>query len=70
MLMDRSEEHADSRILEHFGIKDLDLQSLYQYRQRLGSHKPTHPWLSEDDKGLLMKLGGWRLCRGNWEEMG
>jgi ATP-dependent DNA helicase RecG len=63
MLSDRSEEHADGRILEHFGIEDLDLQSLYQYRQRLASHKPTHPWLSEDDKGLLIKLGGWKLCR-------
>ncbi len=63
MLSDRSEEYADSRILEHFGIEDLDLQSLYQYRQRVASHKPTHPWLSEDDKGLLRKLGGWKLCR-------
>ncbi|MES2345898.1 MAG: RNA-binding domain-containing protein [Chlamydiota bacterium] len=63
MLADRSEEPADSRILEHFGIDDLDLQSLQQYRQRLASHKPTHPWLSENDKGLLIKLGGWKLCR-------
>ncbi len=63
MLVDQSEEHADSRILKHFLIKDLDLQSLQQYRQRLASHKPTHPWLSEDDKGLLTKLGGWRECR-------
>jgi ATP-dependent DNA helicase RecG len=63
MLADRSEEYADSRILEHFTIEDLDHQSLQQYRQRLASYKPTHPWLSEDDKGLLAKLGGWRLCR-------
>ncbi len=57
MLTDRSEEHADSRILEHYMIDDLDLQSLQQYRQRLASHKPTHPWLSEDDRGLLSKIG-------------
>lgn len=63
MLTDRSEESADSRILDHFGLEDLDLPSLRQYRQRLASHKPTHPWLSEDDRGLLTKLGGWRLCR-------
>jgi ATP-dependent DNA helicase RecG len=63
MLADRSEEYPDSRILEHFTIEDLDLQSLRQYRQRLASHRPTHPWLSEEDGGLLAKLGGWKLCR-------
>ncbi len=63
MLADRSEEPADSQILEHYVIEDLDLLSLQQYRQRLASHKPTHPWLSEDDRGLLVKLGGWKLCR-------
>ncbi len=63
MLADRAEEPADSRILEHFSIGDLDLPSLQQYRQRLASHKPTHPWLSEDDRGLLSKVGGWRTSR-------
>jgi len=63
MLSDRAEEPADSRILEGFDIEVLDLPSLHQYRQRLASHKPTHPWLSEDDKGLLTKLGGWRRDR-------
>ncbi len=63
MLSDRAEEPADSRILEGFGMEDLDLPSLHQYRQRLASHKPTHPWLSEDDWGLLSKLGGWRRDR-------
>ena len=63
MLSDKSEEHADSRVLEHFGMEDLDLQSLRQYRQLVASHKPTHPWLIEDDQGLLIKLGGWKRCR-------
>jgi ATP-dependent DNA helicase RecG len=68
MLSDRSESPADSRILAHFGMEDIDLPSLHQYRQRLASHKPTHPWLSEDDKGLLIKLGGWRRDRQSGEE--
>ncbi len=63
MFSDRAEEPADSRILEGFDLADIDLTSLHQYRQRLASHKPTHPWLSEDDKGLLVKLGGWRFDR-------
>ena len=63
MLSDRAEESADSRILEYFTLDDLDRVSLQQYRQRFASHKPTHPWLSEDDRGLLAKLGGWRKDR-------
>lgn len=63
MLADSQEEPADSRILENFTLKDLDLPSLHQYRQRLASRQPTHPWLDEDDIGLLEKLNGWRTCR-------
>ena len=63
MLSDRAEDPADSRILEGFSLEDLDRQSLQQYRQRFISHKPMHPWLSEDDTGLLAKLGGWRKDR-------
>lgn len=68
MLSDRSEQPADSRILEHFGMADLDLPSLQQYRQRFASYKPTHPWLSEDDQVLLSKLGGWRRDRASGHE--
>jgi ATP-dependent DNA helicase RecG len=63
MLADSQEEPADSRILENFALKDLDLPSLHQYRQRLASRQPTHPWLDESDIGLLEKLNGWRSCR-------
>jgi len=63
MLSDRAEEPADSRILEYFTLDDIDRSSLQQYRQRFASHKPNHPWLSEDDRELLKKLGGWRRDR-------
>ncbi|MFN7097007.1 MAG: RNA-binding domain-containing protein [Gammaproteobacteria bacterium] len=69
MLSDRAtDEPADSRILENFNLNDIDISSLQQYRQRFASHKPTHPWLSEDDKGLLIKLGGWRRDRKTGKE--
>ncbi|MBL1275685.1 MAG: putative DNA binding domain-containing protein [Ectothiorhodospiraceae bacterium] len=63
MLSDRAEEPADSRILEHYTLSDLDLPSLQQYRHRFASFKPTHPWLGEDDQGFFTKLGGWRKDR-------
>lgn len=63
MLADSAEETADSRILEKFTLDDLDRSSLQQYRNRLTSKKPSHPWLEEDDMGLLQKLGGWGTDR-------
>jgi ATP-dependent DNA helicase RecG len=63
MLADQSTEPADSLILEHFDLKDIDDESLRQYRNRFSSSKPDHPWLTEDSKGLLIKLGGWRRDR-------
>lgn len=68
MFADQSEEPADSRILVGYSMDDLDSESLRQYRNRLASRQPTHPWLSEDDKGLLEKLGGWRKDRRNDQE--
>lgn len=68
MLADQAEEPSDSRILEHFGLEDLDDTSLKQYRQRFASRTPDHPWLSEDTKGLLAKLGGWRRDRTTGQE--
>lgn len=64
MFADRLEQHpADSRILEHFDFDDLDSASLKQYRNRVASRVPDHPWLAEDDRGLLAKVGGWRKDR-------
>lgn len=63
MLADRAEEPADSRILEHFGLDDLDEPSIQQYRQRFSARDPAHPWLSKDQKGFLAKLGAWRKDR-------
>jgi ATP-dependent DNA helicase RecG len=68
MVADSAEDPADSCILEGFTLDDLDLTSLHQYRNRLASHNPSHPWLAEDDMGLLKKLNGWRICRKNRTE--
>lgn len=67
MFADQSEEPADSRILAGFGFDDLHPESLRQFRNRFASRAP-HPWLAEDDKGLLEKLGGWRRDRATGQE--
>ena len=56
MLADRSEESADSRILERFSLADLDPDSLRQFRNRF-----LH---------ALLLTRGWRstrkVCSKSW----
>ncbi len=63
MLADRSEEPADSRVLEPFGLDDLDPASIEQYRNRFMSREPTHPWLTLPTREFLEKIGAWRADR-------
>ncbi|WP_374474611.1 ATP-binding protein [Zoogloea sp.] len=67
MFADQAEEPADSRILEGFGLDDLHIDSLRQYRNRFVS-RGSHVWQAEDDLGLLGKLGGWRRDRRSGQE--
>jgi ATP-dependent DNA helicase RecG len=68
MLADADETPRDHRILERFGLQDLDTASLAQYRQRLRSGRPDHPWVDLPDRDLLEKLGGWRRDRSTRSE--
>ena len=68
MFADQSEEPVDSRILDGFGLQDLHPESLSQFRNRFASFDPSNPWLAEDDRGLLEKLGGWRRDRRSNKE--
>lgn len=63
MLADQSGVPADALVVEHFGQRDFDADTLKQYRNRFASRDPDHPWLSEDDTGLLYKLGALRRDR-------
>lgn len=65
MLADQSDAPADAVVIEHFGIADFDADTLRQYRNRFASRDPDHPWLSEDDSGLMFKLGALRRDRAS-----
>jgi ATP-dependent DNA helicase RecG len=65
MLADQSDMPADAVVVEHFGIADFDADTLKQYRNRFASRDPDHPWLSEDDAGLMFKLGALRRDRAS-----
>ena len=63
MLADQADEPADSVVLEHFTVDDLDPTSVQQYRRRFSARSPEHPWLAEDEADFLSKLGAWRRDR-------
>ncbi len=58
----------DSRILEGYTFNDIDMASLKQYRQIFASVRPSHPWLTLDDKDFLEQLGGYRKDRKTQKE--
>ncbi len=68
MLADQADAPSDAQVVEHFGIDDFDAETVKQYRNRFASRDPDHPWLSEDDAGLLAKLGALRRDRATGAE--
>jgi len=68
MIADALPQKPDFRILDNYSLEDLDERTLTQFRQLFRSAKPSHPFLVEDDKGLLMKIGAWRTDRHSKKE--
>lgn len=68
MLAEQMEDSRDTRILNRFGLRDIDLDSLHTYRNAFAAHRPDHPWLGVDDWAFLRLIGGWREDRGTGEQ--
>lgn len=49
----------DNIILEHYGLNELNFESIKSYRQRFLSIKPSHPWNGLETKDFLYKIGAW-----------
>ena len=47
---DYSSVPQDNAILEHYGINELNFESIKKYREKFSALKPNHPW-----NGLEMK---------------
>lgn len=67
LLAEQLEDSRDSRILDRFGLQDIDLDSLHAYRNAFAAHRPDHPWLAADDENFLRVMGGWREDRHTGE---
>ncbi len=46
MLAEQVDDSRDTRILNRFGIQDLDQDSLHAYRNAFAAHRPDHPWVA------------------------
>lgn len=68
MFAEQVENERDIRILPHFGMDDIDMESLRIYRQMLKDEKPGHPYLEQDDFAFLQSLRGWRRDRTTGKE--
>ena len=65
MLAEQLENSRDTRIIDKFGLNDLDLDSLHAYRNAFAVHRPGHPWVALDDLAFLRMLGGWAEDRSS-----
>ena len=50
----------DGRILKGYDfVRDIDIETLHQYRQTFASLQPTHPWVGISDMEFLKKIGAY-----------
>lgn len=52
----------DGRVLIGFEFeRDIDIESLHQYRQTIASLQPSHPWVGISDMDFLKKIGAYSV---------
>lgn len=68
MLAEQSEESRDERVLPHYDLDDLNMETLRSYRQVFTNREPSHPWNELDLRTFLTSIGGRRKNRETGEE--
>ena len=63
MIRDSFEEGNDGLLLEHYGMDDIDLDTLHRYRTLFRFRNDGHVWNEADDKTFLRNLGGYVVNR-------
>jgi ATP-dependent DNA helicase RecG len=58
----------DNVLLEHYGLNELNFESVKSYRQRFLAVKPDHPWNGLETKDFLYKIGAWGKLRNTSTE--
>ena len=63
LIAEAIEDSRDDRIVEHFSISDLDLETINAYRHRFSALKPSSPWLDLSMEDFLLQIGAMGLDR-------
>jgi len=58
LIRDASEEGSDSRIIEHYDMNDVDLETLRKYRNNFEVRNSEHAFSDLNDQKFLRNLGG------------
>ena len=68
MIRDSFEDGNDGLLMEHFGMDDIDPDSLRRYRTLFQYRNEGHVWNEIDDKSFLKNLGGYIVDRASGKE--
>ena len=63
MLRDQKSEGNDGMVLEHYGLDDIDVDTISRYRTMFQNNNPDHVWNQYDNKEFLKMLGGYQKDR-------
>ncbi len=63
MLRDQKSEGNDGLVLEHYGMDDIDVETISRYRNMFQNNNPDHIWNQSDNKQFLTMLGGYKVDR-------
>ncbi|OZT12678.1 transcriptional regulator [Priestia aryabhattai] len=58
----------DNLILEHYGLNELNFETIKNYRDKFAAVKPNHPWNVLETKEFLYKIGAWGKARDTHKE--
>lgn len=59
MMLRDSSDDIDGQIIEHYGMDDIDEETLRGYRQVFDTANPGHAYKNLDNKEFLYKMGGY-----------
>lgn len=68
MIRDANDEGNDSLLMRHYGMEDIDEESLRQYRTEFRTANQDHIWNKYDDKKFLTSFGAYSIDKETGEE--
>ena len=63
LLLRDSSDNTDSQIIEHYGIEDIDAETLEKYRRSFNILNPGHTYEELNDRDFLIQMGGYDINR-------